>query len=143
MPHPFPVAVRCKGDKEQGWGADAWVFFARVASQSVAFSPELLPMLTPEIRRIVLLLQTIPREPPVCLSRQTAALGSGSWDEPWAWAGVDETTNSFRLTRPKPPPPIDRTFPLDRIRAVYRGADDETWFVDMRPYHDTNPPGPR
>lgn len=59
-PFPVPVAVKVRGDKADGYGDPAWTFWRRVASQNVPFRPEELPMLmTPEIRRIALLLRAI------------------------------------------------------------------------------------
>ena len=56
-----PVAVRVRGDKSDGYGNDTYVFPVRVSTHAIMFTPEQLPMLmNPEVRRMAILLRSIP-----------------------------------------------------------------------------------
>jgi hypothetical protein len=134
LPHPFPVAVQVRGDKTDGYGDPAWVFFSRVASQTQPFSPELLPMLTPDVRRIALLLRSIPQDGHVILSQQ-AVQGTSTATAGCRMVRVQEETNAFVLRWPTGGPNNLRSFPLDMVRTMYRRADEGAWCIDLGPYH--------
>lgn len=62
---PFPgqpVAVMLRGDKTDGYGDPAWVFFHRVGDDAKPIKPEQLAMLMiPELRRKMILVDSIPQ----------------------------------------------------------------------------------
>jgi hypothetical protein len=138
LPHPFPVAVRCTGDgskKNWGWGGPAWVFFARVMSQTKEFSPEVLPMLTPDVRRHSIIIRSIPASETITLTLAVSGSRAGLIAKATV-VSVDDETNAFVLTWKDGASVMTRSFPLDMVRTVYRGATSSAWYIDMLPYND-------
>jgi hypothetical protein len=127
-PYPSPVAVKVKGNVADGWGGDSWVFFSRVASQNKDFRPEVLPMLTPETRRIAVLLRSIPEGATIGLALRTRHEG-GRDDQPnCTLDSLDETTN--RVTFKVAGCAASLSIPLDRIRTAF-ASHDGRWYVDV------------
>jgi hypothetical protein len=134
-PHPYPVGVRLKQAPRRsgGWGGDAWVFFARVMSQTIEFTPETLPMLTPDARRTSIILQSIPHDAAISLSLEPPILGaSPERINGCRFVKVEEEKNAFIVQVPSQG---ERAFPLDMVRTVFQSANASIWYVDMRPYN--------
>ena len=121
--------MKIRGDKSDGYGADAWVFFSRVASQNKEFRPEVLPMLTPEIRRIAVLLRSIPQDGFINVTMRT--VGGREDLLRCKLTDVNEAQNSVALTfRNSGGAEIARTIPLDHVRTVFRRVDG-VWSADV------------
>lgn len=128
-PFPFQVAVKVRGDAKDGYGHDAWVFFSRVASQNKEFRPEVLPMLTPEMRRIAVLLRSIPVDSKVTVIQRTHGDGFHPQSN-CRLVGVDETRNSVVFHRYNGSVASEIRVPLDSVRTAYEERDDQ-WTVEV------------
>jgi hypothetical protein len=121
-PFPSVVAVRVKGDKDDGYGDAAWVFFSRVTSQCKEFTPEVLPMLMlPEVRRVAILLRSIPPGIKVDVQLNHSTTMSDS-----TLVSVDELANVAFFENHTLPTPFEVA--LDAIASVFRRHDGK-WFV--------------
>jgi hypothetical protein len=142
------VAVKIPAN-DPAWKGDAWVFFRReAASQNKELRPEMLPMfMTPEIRRIAILLHAIPtgRESKIYVTRRSGKEGGRSTEaECWLEdGGVDEASNCVTFQKEAlVQGTAGRTefrIPLDQINTVFRGQGHNAWHVDVMHYWEDIP----
>lgn len=134
LPSPFPVSVRVRADKDDGYGDSAWVFFHRVASQTKPMTPQVAAMMTTEIRRIAILLRSIPANDPVDVALRTE--GDGRQDFHGCRLGVVEEMEN-RVTFIRAPGQLDgrlHSVPLDHVRTAFKRHDGR-WIVDVDHFH--------
>lgn len=125
------VGVRVQGDKDDGFGGNAWVYPLRVGSQTKDdLSPaELTMYMSPELRRALVLLSRIPSNHEVrVLANQTSANGTMPGEKRGAIAKIDEETNSFWLG--------ETSYALDRIESVFMRSG--TWTIVYRFFGNEN-----
>jgi hypothetical protein len=109
---------------------DAFFFPRRVGLQTEVLRPEQLPMfMVPEIRRIAILLRSIPAREYLWLS-EINAMGNSVGKRSYL-LGINEAANACSLSGQ--PPSGDHqvwTIPLDRIESVWSSTDG--WHVVYR-----------
>lgn len=143
-PSVYPVAVRLRkgeaaartGPSSDAWSGDAWVYFLRVATQNKEVSPETLALaMSPDVRRITILLRSIPFGAPIMLhGEEPSDLPKRQFGDGRRYACVvvapEENAAYFANRAPREDEPLAtwaRTegvmvAPLSRISEVYRGA---------------------
>lgn len=132
-----PVAVKIKGSKDDGFAGDAWAFFTRIASQNKPVRPEELAMImTPDVRRIAILLRSIPADADVQLkyvhNRNGHRMYTGG--SRYRVLDVDELTNTAVFTTERNR--ADRThIAIDTIETVFQRPEG-VWAVYSVPYDD-------
>lgn len=139
LPSPFPVSVRVRGDADDGYGDSAWVFFHRVASQTKPMTPQVAAMMTTEVRRIAILLRSIPPHDPVDVALRTK--GDGRQDFHDCRLGlVVEMENRVTFFR-DPGRPDGRLYsvPLDHVRTAFKRHDGR-WIVDVDHFNQAQRP---
>ena len=130
---PFPgqaVGVRTKPKDlgvEDQTEATAFAFPVRSGADTIYLTPEQLPMLMlPELRRVVALLEAIPKESTVAYNTR----GSRTEETRYKFIGIDEARNVVTLV--SEPAGARFAMPLDFVRSVWK---DEAglWHVTVLP----------
>ncbi len=122
------VGVRVDAHKPiEGYGGPSHVFPVRTGAQSKFLKPSELPMfMTPEVRRVAVLLARLPPS-----TRAKVVYATGLHEIDAIFMSVDEQKNEV-LMRPMSWPATDRNpgyvIPLDGVRTVY-AAPDGTWRI--------------
>jgi hypothetical protein len=118
------VGVRVKADKaNEGFGRDVYAFPVRSGTDADYLEPGQLAMfMTPQIRRVAVMLSRIPLGAPVRLSRVDVPGGSHS-DLQFLEVAEEENLAKFRTSGG-----TDAYIPLDRIESAYRNGGGQ-WMV--------------
>jgi len=131
---PSPAMVAVKTPARDGeWHGDAWVYFRReAASQNKEMRPEMLPMFTtPEIRRTVILLQSIPDNAKIHV-RAVSLVSGNREDQDAEGVEVDEMRNVARFRGAHGEVAV--AYPLDLIASVFDQGDGK-WLVLVRAWY--------
>lgn len=121
-PSVTPIAVRVGGDKTDGYGGPTFVYPVRSGTDARYLDPsQLAMMLSPAVRRVVVMLAKIPRGTRVHVRVIVAATGNYKNEHQWNFESVDEQENVAKFVG-------DGRLPLDRILSVYQGAKGD-WHV--------------
>jgi hypothetical protein len=113
-PSITPIGVRVNGDKTDGYGDPCWVYPVRSGTDARYLDPNQLAMLmSPAVRRHVVMLSKIPVGTRVHVRVVVAATGDYKNNHEWIFEGVDEQQNVAKFL-------ADNRLPLDRILSVYQ-----------------------
>ncbi len=123
------VGVRIRGDVTDGFGDSAFVFPMRSGRQTLFLRPELLPMLMdPGLRRIVVLLESIPVG---AGGKRTVLLGPPQGlSEQLELIDVLPLENIVVLSQHRTEGAVRCHVPIDAVISVYRGSVDQ-WVVEI------------
>jgi hypothetical protein len=136
---PFPgqsIGVRAKTDSNiEGKSVDAYFFPLRVGVNTDFIKPEQLPMLmVPEIRRIVILLDLIPRSEYKTVRIHCYFIGSDEQgEEDASLETFDIFSNSIAIHVPMQGRPAEtkkHILPLDTVRSVWKGTNGR-WNISL------------
>lgn len=138
------VGVRTgANDPKSDWRGDAWTFFRReAASQNKEIRPERFPMLmSAELRRIAIILQSIPQEATVHITKRRSD-DERKQVESCTLVAVEEEKNRVVFSKVTVKKDAPRTsavvVPLDQILTAFEGVNGE-WQVDVAHYYEHKP----
>ncbi len=135
------IAVKVKDAVEDRFGSDAYVFPVRLSTHAIPYSPESLPMLlNPAVRRIAILLESIPIDRRGAVTVYWAGYRRNTSDVAPVTPSIFELSSldleaNVMMLRDK-----DTTFvvPLDDVESVWREV--QTWSIRVRGHFENNAP---
>lgn len=121
-PSVTPIGVRVAGDKADGYNGPTYVYPVRSGTDARYLDPNQLAMLlSPTVRRVVVMLSKIPSGTRVNVRLVVAATGDYKNNPEWTFLEVDEQENVAKFSG-------ENRLPLDRILSVYQ-AGNGVWRV--------------
>jgi hypothetical protein len=138
-----PVGVRVRGDRTDGWGADTFVFPARLSTHTLDLRPDQLAMLmNPDVRRVMILLEGVP-----ATARNKVRFTWHGWTDDrqrpqmgnvdLKLVSIDPLTNSLLLEGMPAQGGLPVRLPLDDVDTAWEVSGGE-WCVRVSGAFDLN-----